>query len=50
MDEQRQDVQLENTYSSSVPITGSSPEDQPEAMGDREVWRERVSEISVLIA
>ena len=48
MDEQRQDVQLENTYSSYVPITGCSPEDQPEAMGDREVWRE--SGISVLIA
>ena len=30
--------------------TGCSPEDQPEAMNDREKWRERESGISVLVA
>ena len=35
MDEQRQDVQFEPTYSSSVPIPD---EDLPKAMDDREVW------------
>ena len=37
MDEQRQDDQLEATYSSSVPIWDVAlPEDLPEAMDDRE--------------
>ena len=30
--------------------TGHSPEDLPEAMNDREKWRERVRDISVLMA
>ena len=37
MAEQKQDDQLEPTYSSS--------EDLPEAMNDREEWRERVRDI-----
>ena len=41
LDEQRQDDQLERTYSSSVLIW----EDLPKAMDDREVWRERVKNI-----
>ena len=45
MDEQRQDVQLKPTYSSSVPIRDVAPEDLPKAMDDREVWRERVRNI-----
>ena len=44
MDEQRQDVQLEPTYSSSA-NTGRSPEDLPKPMDDREVWRETVRNI-----
>ena len=36
MAEQKQDDRLEHTYSSYVRITGCSPEDQPEAMNDRE--------------
>ena len=34
--------QLESTYSSSVRIRGYIPEGLPEAMNDRERWRERV--------
>ena len=45
MGEERQDVQLEPTYSSSVPDTGCSPEVLPKVMDDREVWRERVRNI-----
>ena len=44
MDEQRLDDQLEPTYTSSVPIQ-DGPEDLPEAMDDREGWRERVRDI-----
>ena len=40
MAKQKQDDQLEHTYSSYV-----SPEDLPEAMNDREMWRERVRDI-----
>ena len=42
MAEQKQEDQHENTYSED---TGCSPEDLPEAMNDREKWRERVSDI-----
>ena len=35
MAEERQDDQLEPTYSSSVPIRDVSPEDRPEEMDDR---------------
>ena len=45
MDEQRQDVQFELTCNSSVPDPGCSLEDLPEAMDNREVWRERVINI-----
>ena len=48
MAEQKQDDQIEHTYSSYVRIR-DSPEDLPEAMNDREKWRERVR-ISVLAA
>ncbi len=41
----KQDDQLEHTYSSSVRISGCNPEDLPEAMNDREKWRERVRDI-----
>ena len=41
---QKQDDQLELTYSSYVK-TGCNPEDLPEAMNDREKWRERVRDI-----
>ena len=41
MDMQRQDDQLEHTYSS----TGCSSEDVPEAVDDREGWRERIKDI-----
>ena len=44
MDEQRQDDQLELTYSSCVD-TGCSPEDLPEALDNREGWRERFMDI-----
>ena len=44
IDEQRQDAQLEPTYSSSVPIRNVAPED-PKALDDREGWRERVRDI-----
>ena len=42
MAEQKQDDQLEHTLCED---TGCSPEDVPEAMNDREKWRERVREI-----
>ena len=45
MDEQRQDDQLEPTYRELSADTGSSQEDLPEVMDDREGWRERVRHI-----
>ena len=45
MAEQKQDDHLEPTYSSSVLDTGCSSGDLPEAMNDREEWRERVRDI-----
>ena len=47
IDEQRQDDQLEPTYSSSLPIWDVAQEDLPEAMDDREGWRERDRDIGV---
>ena len=44
MSKQKQDDQLEHTYSSYV-RTGCNPEDLPEAMNNREKWRERVRDI-----
>ena len=44
MDEQRQDVQLEQTHKFCA-ATGGSFEDLPEVMDDREGWRERVRKI-----
>ena len=44
MAKQEQDDQLEHTYS-SCKDTGCSPEDLPEAINDREKWRERVRDI-----
>ena len=41
MAKQKQSDQLERTYS-SCEDTGCSPEDPPEAMNDKEEWRERV--------
>ena len=46
MAEQKQDDQLEHTYG-SYEDTGCSPEDLPEAMNDKEKWRERVRDIRV---
>ena len=46
---QKQDDQLEHTFSRYVRIRGCNPEDLLEAMNDREKWRER-SGISVLAA
>ena len=43
MDEQRQDVQLKPAYSSSVSIWEVAL--RPEAMDNRQVWRERVRNI-----
>ena len=43
--EQKQDDQLEHTYMQLCEDTGCSPEDLPEAMNDREKWRERVKDI-----
>ena len=43
MAEQKQDDQLEHTY--ICEDTGCSSEDLPEAMNDREKWRERVRDI-----
>ena len=40
--QQKQDDQLEHTYSSAREDTECSPEDLPEAMIDTEKWRERV--------
>ena len=48
MAERKQGDHLEPIYSSSED-TGSSPEDPPEAMNDREMWRKR-SEMSVPMA
>ena len=45
MDVQRQVDQLEPTYGSSVPIPDVALEDLPEAMDNREGWRERVRDI-----
>ena len=42
---QKQDDQLERTFSSYVRIQGCCPEDLPRAMNDREEWRERVRDI-----
>ena len=42
---QKQDDQLECTFSSYVKNTGCCPEDLPRAMNDREEWRERVRDI-----
>ena len=42
---QKQDDQHEHTFSSYVRITVCSPEDLPEAMNDKEKWRERVRDI-----
>ena len=44
MAEQKQEDQLEHTYSSYVKIR-DSPEDLPEAMNDREKWRKKVRDI-----
>ena len=46
MANQKQDDQLEQLCDD----TGCNPEDLPKAMNDREMWRERGSEISVLAA
>ncbi len=45
MAKQKQDDQLEHTYSSYVSIRDVSPEDLPKAMYDREGWRERIRDI-----
>ena len=45
MDEQRPDDQLEPTYNKLCADTGCSLEDLPEAMVDKEGWRERVKDI-----
>ena len=45
MDVQEWDDQHELTYSSYVRDTGCNPEDLPEAMNDREKWRETVGDI-----
>ena len=47
MAEQKRDDHLEHTYSSYVrcSYTTCSPEDLPEAMNDRENWRERFRDI-----
>ena len=45
MDVQEWDDQHELTYSSCVEDTGCNPEDLPEAMNDREKWRETVRDI-----
>ena len=44
---QKQDDQLERTFSSYVRIQDVCPEDLPRAMNDREEWRERVRDIRV---
>ena len=45
MSEQKQDDQLEHTYSSYVKIRDVAQKTCPEAMNDREKWRERVRDI-----
>ena len=45
MAKQKQDNQIELTYSSYVRTQECNPEDLPEAMNDREKWRERVRDI-----
>ena len=45
MDVQEWDDQHELTYSSYVRTRGCNPEDLPEAMNDREKWRETVRDI-----
>ena len=45
MAKQKQDDQLEHTYSSYIRDTGCSPEDLPEVMNDRENWWARVRDI-----
>ena len=51
MANQKQDDQFEHTYIQQLcDDTGCNPEDLPEAMNDRETWRERGSGISVLAA
>ena len=48
MAEKKQDDQLEHTYIQQLcEDTGCSPEDLPEAMNDREKWRERIRDIRV---
>ena len=42
---QKQDDQLERTFSSYVRIQDAVLEDLPRAMNDREEWRERVRDI-----
>ena len=42
---QKQDDQHEHTFRNFCEDTGCSPEDLPEAMNDREKWRERVRDI-----
>ena len=42
---QKQDDQHEHTFSNYVRIQDVVPEDLPEAMNDREKWRERVRDI-----
>ena len=43
--EQNQDDQLEHTFKQLCEDTRCGPEDLPEAMNDREKWRERVRDI-----
>ena len=45
MAKKKQDDQLEHAYSSNVRIRERCPDDLPEAMNDREKWRERVRDI-----
>ena len=45
MAKQMQDDQLEHTYSKLWEDTGCIPEDLPEAMNDREMWREKARDI-----
>ena len=45
MAKQKPDDQPELTYSSYCKDTGCNPEDLPEAMNDREKWREMVKDI-----
>ena len=45
MAKQKQDDQLEHTIQQLCEDTGCSPEDLPEVMNDKEMWRERVRNI-----